>query len=917
MNAKCLNELSCLERDSSIIVGKLDNGLTYYIKNNEQENDKIAYSLILKAGSLDEDESQRGLSHFNEHLSFDGTPTYNDGILDGRFLFENPPKGFFINALTTQSETVYWVTVPETRETLIDSTLFLLRDWLYADFNSEEAIAKQRGIIGKEWLEFQNLDERNRQQWFPVYYNNSKWATRQSIGLLDVINNAPKEEILRYRSDWYRPDLAAITVVGSINTDLVEQKIKQLFEINTTNKTSRPKEKVSIPDNKKRNIVITSDKEQQYSFLAIYHRRPAVNVASEEWITRAAQYSMMNYIMSDRLTEAQEANAEAVSYLGAMTFDMIKPDWIFSPNASINRGKVKEAIMVVAREQERIAQHGFLPRELEKAKAIALKQQEYKKDATSRSNQDWTKCLETEFLTNYPAMAPNIESELFIKAINSTTVQDMNKLHAELWNEFNSHVIVTVPEADLAITPSVEEINTLLEGVKKETLEAYKGVDISKPVYANNDYGKAGKIKQTKSLTTLPVNKYTLSNGAEVVCYHDSTKKGAILFEAISKGGKSLLQPKDALFADLACDLYNNGPVGAYSLSEFRRYLNGSQMSMNTSITDVHENIKGSVSTTNFELLLQRINLLFTDLSFTNDAYGSLLLQQKEKMKAQQANTTSLYGRFVKSTRSGLAQPMELSLADIDAMELSALEAILKDRFNNLSDFTFYFTGAVDEVDFEQLVTQYLGGGKTTKRENWKANKTNLLKGDHTFVLEAGSDPKAMVTYVIGAPFEMNMNNTTLLQAMSPEITKKLFQRIREELHLVYDIRMDLKFQAVPFARADYEITFQCEPKDADLICSEINKIFAGIITEGPAEEELEGIRAMMLNSKKMYGSDNAFRLGLIRSHDQYYKNDYAQQLSNIEFIEKMTEADLKIMLSQLFNNKDGVKAAFIMKSKQ
>ncbi|MGL4492625.1 MAG: insulinase family protein, partial [Tannerellaceae bacterium] len=719
MNAKCLNGLSSLERDSSIIVGKLNNGLTYYIKNNEQENDKIAYSLILKAGSLDEDESQRGLSHFNEHLSFDGTPTYKDGILDGRFLFDNPPKGFFINALTTQSETVYWVTVPETRETLIDSTLFLLRDWLYADFNSEEAIAKQRGIIGKEWLEFQNVDERNRQQWYPVYYNNSKWATRQSIGLLDVINNASKEEIVRYRSDWYRPDLAAITVVGAVNPDLVEQKIKQLFEVNAPNKTSRPKDNVSIPDNKKRNIVITSDKEQQYSFLAIYHRRPAVNVASKEWITRAAQYSLMNFIMSDRLTEAQEANGEAVSYLGAMTFDLIKPDWIFSPNASINRGKVKEAIMVVAREQERIAQHGFLLRELEKAKAIALKQQEYKKAATSRSNQDWTKCLETEFLTNYPAMAPNVESELFIKAINSTTVQDMNKLHAELWNELNSHVIVTVPEADLAITPSVEEINTLLESVKKETLEAYKGVDISKPVYVNNDYGKAGKIKQTKSLTTLPVYKYTLSNGAEIVCYHDSTKKGTIQFEAISKGGKSLLQPKDALFADLACDLYNNGPVGAYSLSEFRRYLNGAQMSLNTSVTDVHETIKGSVSITNFELFLQRINLLFTDLSFTNNAYGSLFLQQKEKMKAQQAYTSSLYERFVKNTRSGLSQSMELSSADIDAMELSALEAIMKDRFHDLSDFTFYFTGAVDEVEFKQLVTKYLGGGKKTKRENW------------------------------------------------------------------------------------------------------------------------------------------------------------------------------------------------------
>lgn len=916
LSAKSLDGSACLNRDSSIIVGKLDNGLTYYIKNNEQENDKIAYSLILKAGSLDEDDTQRGLAHFNEHLSFDETPTYKEGIIDGRFLFDNPPKGFFINALTSQSETVYWVTVPDARETLIDSTLFLLRDWLYADFSSEEAIAKQRGIIAKEWLEFQNVDERNRQQWNPVYYNNSKWATRQSIGLLDVINNAPKEEIIRYRSDWYRPDLAAITVVGAVNPGLVEQKIKQLFEVNLTNKNTRPKEKVSIPDNKKRNIVITSDKEQQYSFLAIYHRRPAFNVASKEWITRAAQYSLMNYIMNDRLTEAQEANAEAVSYLGAMTFDLIKPDWIYSPNASINRGKVKEAIMVVAREQERIAQHGFLPRELQKAKTIALKQQEYKKAATSRTNQDWTKCLETEFLTNYPAMSPNVESELFIKAINSTTVQDMNKLHAELWNEFNSHVIVTVPEADLAITPSVEEINTLLESVKKETLEAYTGVDTSKPVFPNRDYGKAGKITHTKTLSTLPIHKYTLSNGAEIVCYHDSTKKGTIQFEAISKGGKSLLQPEDALFADLACELYNNGPVGAYSLSEFRRYLNGAQMSLNTSITDVQETMKGSVSTTNFELFLQRINLLFTDLSFTNDAYGSLLLQQKEKMKAQQAYTTSLYDKFVKNTRSELSRSMELSSVEIDAMELSALEAILKDRFNNLSDFTFYFTGAVDEVDFKQLVTRYLGCGKKAKRENWKICKTNPLKGDHTFVLEVGSDPKATVTYVVGAPFEMNINNTTLLQAMSPLISNKLFQRIREELHLVYDIRMNLKFQAVPYSRADYEITFQCDPKDSERICTEINNIFASVAAHGPSKEDLEGIRGMMLHSKKMYGYDDSFRLGMIRSHDQYYNNDYVQQLSNLDFIAKMTNTDMTGILSQILNSKEGLKAAFIMKKK-
>ena len=915
LNAKCLNGLKSIGRDTSIVVGKLSNGLTYYIKNNDAEGDKIAYSLILKAGSLDEDESQRGLAHFNEHLSFDGTPTYKDGILDGRFLFDNPPKGFFINALTTQSETVYWVTIPDVRETLIDSTLYLLKDWLYADFSSEEAIAKQRGIIGKEWLEFQNVDERNRQQWYPVYYNNSKWATRQSIGLLDVINNAPKEEITRYRSEWYRPDLAAITVVGNLDPHIVEEKIKQQFEITSSNKVKRAKDDISIPNNTKRNVVVTSDKEQQYSFMAIYHRRPATNIASQEWITRAARYSMMNFIMSDRLSDAQEANADIVSYLGAMTFDLIKPDWIFSPNASINRAKVKEALTIVAREQERVKQHGFLANELEKAKSIALKQQEYKGAITTRSNQDWSKCIETEFLTGYPAMAPNVEAELYINAINSTSVEDMNKLHAELWNEYNSHVIVTVPEADLSITPSIDEINQILDDAKNEKLEAYKGIDTSKPVFEDKAFGKGGQIKKANSLTSLPVYKYTLSNGAEIVCYHDSTKKGSILFEAISKGGKSVLSDKNAMFADLACEMYNNGPIGAYSQSNFRRYLNGAAMSMNVAINDVQENLKGSVATSKFELLLQRINLLFTDLTFAEADYGSLLIQQKEKMKAQQGYTASVYQRFVKSKRNG-HDSAELSSSEIDAIDLTSLEEILKDRFGSLSDFTFYFTGAIDEVDFKQLVAKYLGEGKKSKRENWSTSRINTIQGTHSFTLEAGADPKAMVTYVIGAPFEMNMNNTTLLQAMSPVITNKLFQRIREELHLVYDIRMDLKFQAVPFTRADYEITFQCESKDAALICAEIDALFAETISVGPRDEEVEGIRNMMLNSKRMYGSDDSFRLGMIRSHDQYYKNDYAQQISNIEFIEKMTKADMMTMLSQLFNSKEGMKAAFIMKSK-
>lgn len=902
-----------VKKDSSVLTGKLDNGLTYYIRNNNDQTGQVCYSLILKAGSIDEDDTQSGLAHFNEHLSFDGTPHFKEGLLDGSFIENLDKKKFFINALTTQTETVYSLMLPDTRSTLCDTALILFKDWLYEDFDSEENIKKQSDIIAKEWLEFQDVSERSRAHWYPTFYNDTKWAYRKSIGDIDIIKSADKNEIVRFRKEWYRPDLAAITIVGNIDSEKALNSLKEQFSEKPTNKIYREKHTEIIPDHSERKYVISSDKDQQFSFLSIYHRVKNPDLYSPEGVKRSIMYSLVNLMTSERLFDAQEKNSASVSYLGAMLFNFMKPDWVFSPNASVVNGNIKEALEVVIEEQERIAQNGFLPSELDKAKAALQNKYAYSlQHGTSRSNMDWTKVFENEFLSDIPAMLPKDEASVYLPILESVTVEDMNSLHKELWTPRNSMLLITVPQKDSANVPGVASLDSTFIAIKGKKLSPYKPFDASKPLFGDVKFENQGKIVKKESLCKeLPVYKYTLSNGAQVVYYQDSTKTGNIVFEAISKGGKSLLNQNLVPYADLACELYNDGPVGEYSVNQFNRLINQGATSMKLTVANETESIRGHASTAKFEQLLQRIYILFYNLDLSADKYQGLMDAKSDRYISLRNSNDQLFRSFIDESLTNTAAE---ELAG-KGLSLDMMNSILKSRFASMSDFTFYFTGATHEVDFEKLIAQYLGGGKKQKREKWSNDLSVKIKGEQNFILQKGSDQRASVTYIIGAPYEMNMNSMSLLQAVNPVISKRLFGKIREELHLVYDIRSELKLKATPSARADFEITFQCDPKDAKLICDEINKLFNEMALNGPEAMELEEVRMMMLNSKKHFMNDDSFRLGCIRSHDQNLNNDYTAQINNISFIENMTAKEIGSMLAQILNNKAGLNASFILKS--
>lgn len=897
-----------LVRDSSMLTGKLKNGLTYYIKGDVNDANKIHYSLILKVGAMDEDDSQRGLAHFNEHISFDGTPSFPQNLVDGTFIKNIDRNDLYINAFTTKTETVYSLVLPDDRKTLQDTAISLMSEWLMCDFDSDESIQKQKDIIAKEWLELQDASERMRLKWHAALFNETKWGYRRSIGEIDVINQASKEEIVRYRKDWYRPDLAAISIVGNFDKYEMLKKVELYFLKHQNTKSNRAKEEVMIPRTDSLNVIVTSDKDEKFSYMSMYNRRPNPNLSTKEGVKRFLSYHIINRIASERYMDCQEKNSDVVIYIGGTISSMLQPDNLYSPYVSFIKGQVVKALEILAREQERIVQHGYLDEEFDYAVKIARDQYSRALQGGHTSPQQWVKAIEQDFLNSSLAMTPQEEAKVYLPILETITKEDIEHLQKDLWAEYNSLLLITVPQEDLSTVPSKEKIVEIMAQMKNEKHAPYQKTLLNEEAFTINHLGKSGKVKRKeKVVEELPIYKMTLSNGAKIVYYEDSTKNDMIYFEAVSKGGKFSQNNRDKKLADLTCDIINNGPIGIYTKPQFRRYLGQDNMNMDISINDGTENIKGSVSDSSFELLLKRLYLLFNE--FSVDEYQGIFTQRLSFFNANYISNNSYYSRFIENKKSELENVDNTVLKDAELVEL---KEVMNRHFGKMSDFTFYFTGALSKIEFESLVLKYLGTGKKQKAERESELSINTLSGEHNFILKKGTDPRANVTYSIGAPLVMDLNNSSILHMVVFILNKHIYEHIREKLHMVYYSKTELKVQMVGGERADIVTTFQCDPKDSKTIYSEINKIVEKFIENGFDSKEVELVRGMVIHSKKTYASNDNFRLGAMRAHDQYYNNDYTQHLNNISFIENITLEDLQKALSQIYNSPKSLKAGFV-----
>ena len=628
--------------DPAVRYGKLENGLTYFIRQNKLPENRADFYIAQKVGSMQEEDSQAGLAHFLEHMAFNGTKHFpNKEMLN--FLEENGVKfGENVNAYTSFDETVYYLSnVPVIREGIVDSALLILHDWSSEIALEGDEIESERGVIREEWRTRGGAQSRLWEKMLPVMYKDSKYANRLPIGSIDVINNFKHNEIRDYYDKWYRPDLQGIIIVGDIDPDKVEEKVKALFSKIEMPEDAAKREYFAVPDNDETIISIATDPEATRTNLMVFYKHDPI--PDEIKLSQAG--FVINYIknvassmLNDRFDEiTQKPNSP---FLGAYAYDgdyfvaKTKDAWTVAGASADD--KVKDALAAMIRETERMKKFGFTESEYERARENTLKSYENAyNNRDKQQNSVYSQEYVNSFTNNEPF--PGIEYEYnMIKMIApNIPVEAINQTVAQLIQDDNMVISISGPDKEELVYPSEQEILDVVEQVKAEEIEAYVEEVSDEPLIETSPV--AGEIVKSERNEELDATVWTLSNGMKVVLKNTDFKDDQILMTASSVGGYSQYAEQDPINSKMMSSVMTLGGVGNFSVTNLRKVLAGKTASASPTVSLITQGFSGSSSIKDFETMLQLVYLYFTSPRSDKDAFDSFIERMESQLKNVEA----------------------------------------------------------------------------------------------------------------------------------------------------------------------------------------------------------------------------------------------------------------------------------------
>ena len=722
--------------DPNVRIGKLDNGLTYYIRHNELPEKRADFYIAQKVGSILEEENQRGLAHFLEHMCFNGTTNFpGKGIINwletiGVRFGEN------LNAYTSIDETVYNINnVPVTRDGIVDSCLLILLDWANDLTLDPKEIDNERGVIHEEWRTGQGAMMRMYEQALPKAFEGSKYGHRLPIGTIEVIDNFPYQALRDYYEKWYRPDQQGIVVVGDIDVDKVEAKIKEIFSPIEMPANAAERVYEQVPDNKEPIITIAKDKEQPTTMIYIWHKHPATpNEAKGQlsYLVQNYMLSMIESMLNARLEELRQgANPPFINAgSGNNDFLLAKTVEAFAGIAISKDDGIPTALATLIREIERARKFGFTASEYARAKADYLRGLEsaYNERDKMKNNQ-YVQEYVRHFIDNEPI--PGIETEyaLMNQLAPNIPVEAINSILPQLIKDENIVINIFGPDKEGMVYPTEAEILDILNKTKAEEITAYVDKVSDEPLMKETP--KAGKIVKTEE-GPFGSTALTLSNGVRVVVKNTDFKADEIRMRAFSPGGTSVFGTKEALQIKMLNAVAGLGGLGNFSNVDLEKVLAGKKASINASVSDLSEGLNGSCSPKDLETMLQLVYLSFTAPRMDNDAFESFKQRTKAALANQEADPSMALTDTLQREMYGNHPMAGRVKADmIDQTDYNRIMEMYKDRFKEAGDFTFLFVGNINLEEAKPLIETYLGGLPTINRkEIYQDIKFDIQKGN-------------------------------------------------------------------------------------------------------------------------------------------------------------------------------------------
>jgi len=679
--------------DPDVKIGKLENGLTYYIKENSEPESRAELRLVINAGSILEDDDQKGLAHFLEHMAFNGTEHFEKQAIIDYLESIGMRFGAELNAYTTFDETVYRLTVPTEDPENLETALLILEDWAFNMTLDPAEIEKEKGVVIEEWRGDRGADRRIRDKQLSVIYSGSKYAERLPIGDMDIIRNLEPENVQKFYSDWYRPDLMAIVVVGDFDSIIIEEMIINNFSKYEVQEDSREREVFDVPDNKEIFISIESDKEATESRVGLLIKHdyvPSVIVRDyREAIVRILYHQMLN----DRLSElARQPDAPFISaYSGLGSLSQTKD--FYTLQAQVIDNGILDGLKAILIEAEKVKQFGFNESELERKKGEIFSwiEQVYNEIDKRESDRLVSECIR-HFLESESMPGLEYEYEIYKTYLPGITLDEVNELANKWITEENRLVLASMPEKEGIVKPEAEQLLAVFNEVAEMELTAYIDEVLDSPLL--KELPEAGSIVSQKEYDSIGVTEWILSNGVRVVLKPTDFKNDEVLFTAYSPGGHSLVAYNDYISAVTATSLITESGLGEFDLTQLEKKLAGQIVGVSPWIKELFEGLNGSAAPEDIETMFELIYLYFTDPVLNEEAVITYKNQLENLLINKEANPENVFWDTVSYILSGeniRSKPWTVEV--LDEIDSEFAYSFYKERFRDASDFTFVFVG--------------------------------------------------------------------------------------------------------------------------------------------------------------------------------------------------------------------------------
>ncbi|MBU1578028.1 MAG: insulinase family protein [Bacteroidetes bacterium] len=859
--------------DPTVKIGQLENGLVYYIRHNTMPENRVEMRLVTNAGSILEDDDQQGLAHFVEHMCFNGTKNFNKNELINFLEKSGVRFGADLNAYTSFDETVYMLQLPTDRQGLIDSAFMVLKDWAHQVSFDPNEIDKERGVIREEWRMGLGADDRMRKAYFPVIFNNSRYAERLPIGLIDIIDTAHYERFTTFYKDWYRPNLQAVIVVGDIDIQMAEEKIISHFSPIKNPENPKERVKYDIEGNKEPLIAIATDKEATRSTVMMFYKHPKKETLTIGDYKEKLVQQLYSYMISNRLREISQKPTSPFIYASTFYGGFLgRASDAYSSYAGAKENQLEESLEVLISENERVKRYGFTPTELERVKKELLnklEQQAKEKDKTPSSSfvRDYT----SHFLENEPI--PGIENELIMaqELIPQISVQEINSKAIDWITEENMVVVITAPDKEDVNVPNEKQILEVIQKSKNAELTAWVDSFKDEPLLDKNLKGSKTSTQHTDE--KLGITSLELENGIKVILKPTDFKNDEILMSAYGWGGTSLFDDEDAFAASSIARVIAASGMGNFSKSDLEKKLSGINASVQVYIDDIQQGLNGNASPEDFETLLQLVYLHFEGARHDQQAFDAYISQQQNQFKFMRSNPQMVFYDTLYKLATSNSPRFTMIPTDkqLQGLEADKIYAMYDQLFGTADGFTFVFVGNIDVDTIKPYLEKYLGSLNTSSEAHKWINRSPAFPDGITDVeVFAGAEHKSMVALMMKAPFEWSAANRLHLAQMMKVLSIKLRENLREDQGGVYGVGARQSNSKYP--ESDYTITINwgTNPEMVDTLTNAVFFEMNRLINEGPTPEDVAKVRETSIRERETNEKQNRFWLNSIKFAEQF-----------------------------------------------